>query len=87
MSDYRKQTAFAEWLIASEGYSFKVASDHSSRLNRISKLFNSRAWNKKRPEANLRLHEKIDANNTLTMSVKSQLKRVVTLYIKYLDQL
>ncbi len=71
---------FVDWLKTTKSFTAKSAQDASSRLKRVQKLINS-----EKIEADIL--EKLENNTefkTLSMYVKSQLRRTTKLYLEYL---
>lgn len=74
-----ESSVFINWLLEEKGISKKSAHDYASRLRRATQLLE-----KNELDVNaLGELEKIDNFKTLSVSVKSQVRRTVRLYLEY----
>lgn len=71
--------SFTEWLMKTKGYTAKSAHDVESRMKRVYALIGKETVNEN-TFAELTRRASFSA---LSVSVKSQLKRAVTLYLEY----
>ncbi len=70
---------FNEWLEKEKGFSLRASHDAMSRLKRVQKLLETNEITAK----SLDKLEKVAEFKTLSMSVKSQLRRTIRLYNEY----
>ena len=70
---------FCEWLEKEKGYTLKSSHDVASRLNRVRLLLNT---DNVPNDAVLKMMQ-LESFKGLSMSVRSQLRRTVKLYLEY----
>lgn len=72
---------FSKWLCEKKNYTERSARDVSSRLKRVRVLLNVEKVNTNTIDE----LEKVDGFKGLSMSVRSQLRKSVRLYLEYCD--